>query len=56
MLIHLAGVPGPALEQKLIWAVVPEQGNVSGQNAVALLDVDRAEVWKQSTTAVDKWR
>ena len=56
MLIHLAGVPGPALEQKRIWATVPEQGNVGGENTVALFDVDRAEIWKQSTTAVDRWR
>jgi hypothetical protein len=56
MLIHLAGVPGPALEQKRIWATVPEQGNAGGESTVALIDVDRAEIWKQSTTAVDKWR
>jgi hypothetical protein len=56
MLIHLAGVPGPALEQKLIWAVVPEQGKAGGESTVTLFDVDRAEIWKQSTTAVDKWR
>jgi hypothetical protein len=56
MLIHLAGVPGPALEQKRIWATVPEQGNAGGESTVALIDVDRAEIWKQSKTAVDKWR
>jgi hypothetical protein len=56
MLVHLAGVPGPVLEEKRIWATIPEQGRAGGESTVALLDVDRAEVWKQSTTAVDKWR
>jgi hypothetical protein len=56
MLIHLAGVPGPALEQKRIWATVIEQGRADAESTVSLLDVDRAETWKQSTTAVDKWR
>jgi hypothetical protein len=56
MLIQLAGVPSPALEQKRIWATVPEQGNAGGESTVALIDVDRAEIWKQSKTAVDKWR
>jgi len=56
MLIHLAGVPGPVLEEKRIWATIPEESRAGGESTVALLDVDRAEVWKQSTTAVDKWR
>jgi hypothetical protein len=56
MLIHLGGVPGPVLEEKRIWATVPEQGEAGGQSTVALFDVDRAEIWKQSTTAVDRWR
>jgi hypothetical protein len=56
MLIHLAGVPGPVLEEKRIWATIPEQGRAGGEITVSLLDVNRAEVWKQSTTAVDKWR
>jgi hypothetical protein len=56
MLIHLAGVPGPVLEEKRIWATVPEQGRAGAESMIALFDVDRAELWKQSTTAVDKWR
>ena len=56
MLSHLGGVPGPALEEKRIWATVPEQDNAGGESTVALIDVDRVEIWKQSTTVVDKWR
>ncbi len=56
LLIHLAGVPGPALEQKRIWATIPEQGKAGGESTVALIDVDRAEIWKQSKTVLDKWR
>jgi hypothetical protein len=55
LLIHLAGVPSPALEAKRPWATVPDPGK-AGESAVALIDVDRAEIWKQSTTAVDRWR
>ncbi len=55
MLIHLGGLPGPALEARRLWATVTDQGKV-GESTVALIDVDRAEVWKQSTAAVDKWR
>jgi hypothetical protein len=56
MLIHLGGVPGPVLEEKRLWATLPEQGKAGGESTVALFDADRAEVWKQSTTAVDRWR
>ena len=56
MLIHLGGVPGPVFEEKRIWATVLEQGEAGGESTVALFDVDHAEIWKQSTTAVDRWR
>ena len=55
LLIHLGGVPAPALEAKRLWATVPEQGK-AGESTVALIDADRAEIWKQSRTAVDRWR
>ena len=55
MLIHLGGVPGPALEAKRLWATLPDPGK-AGESTVAFFDVDHADIWKQSTTAVDKWR
>ena len=56
MLIHLGAVPGPVLEEKRLWATLPEQDKAGGESTVALFDVDHAEIWKQSTTAVDRWR
>jgi hypothetical protein len=55
MLIHLGGVPGLALEEKRLWAALPEPGK-AGESTLALIDVDRAGIWMQSTTAVDRWR
>ena len=56
MLIHLAGLPGPVFEEKRLWSLIPEQGKAGGESTVALFDVDHAEIWKQSATAVDRWR
>lgn len=56
MLIHLGGLPGPVFEEKRLWPTLPEQGKTDGGSTVALFDVDHAEIWKESTTAIDRWR
>ena len=55
MLIHLGGIPGPMFEGKSLWATLSGQVR-SGEGTVSLLEADHAGVWKESTTAVDKWR
>jgi hypothetical protein len=54
MMIHLGGIPGPVFEGKSFWATLSEVK--SGESTVSLLDVEHAGIWKESTTAVDKWR
>ena len=55
MLIHLGGIPGAIFEGKDLWVTLP--GPIEGDaGTVSLLDAEHAGVWKESTTAVDRWR
>jgi hypothetical protein len=55
MLIHLGGLPGAIFGGRDPWVVVSPRAE-GGEGTVALLNAERAGVWKESTTAVDEWR
>jgi hypothetical protein len=55
LLIHLGGLPGAIFGERDPWVIVPRRTE-GGKGTVALLDAERAGVWKESTAAVDEWR
>jgi hypothetical protein len=55
MLIHLGGVPEAVFDGKSLWATLPDEIK-SGESTVSLFDAEHGGIWKESTTAVDKWR